>query len=88
MPVYNVQTHNAESLNEILKEHRRLSKALELAIEAMKEDGIESLEVRNNTWMEKGLQGTRKFIEALREAHFEARSSRGAYRANRKRRGG
>ena len=79
MPVYNIQEHNAASLREIHREYGRLLVALDLAIRAIEEDGIESLPVRNNTWLDKGLQGTRKFIEAVREAHYDAKVSRGAY---------
>lgn len=81
MPKYNLQLQDAKSLRAYLSELRRSASTLEAHIQAISEDGIESLEVRNNTIGFRGLEYVAKFIEAVREAHLEGRLSRGDYTA-------
>lgn len=84
MPKYNIQLHNAESLNAISKELGRLKQQLDVMIAILIEDGITSLEIRNNTVLERGLLGFGKFIDAVREAHCNVRIDRGRYSAETK----
>jgi len=85
MPKYNKRNHNVDSLNEITGELKRLVQSLNLAITAIEQDGVETLNVRNNTWLDKGLTGIRKFTEALREAHYNWRVESACFGKPRKR---
>lgn len=87
MPHYNMQRHDLESLGEISKELGRLKKQLDILVDIVREDKFESLEIRNNTWLAKGLGGIGKFLDAVRESHHMAKVSRGRYAAEPKKRG-
>ena len=80
MPKYNLQLQDSKSLRAYLSELRRSASTLESYIQAISEDGIDALEVRNNTIGFRGLEYVAKFTEAVREAHLDARCSRGGGR--------
>ena len=81
MPRYNMQLQDVVSLMEYAKELGREKQRLELIVEAMKSDGVDSLEVRNNTIGVRGLSYIAKFCDACREAHLGWRQGQGAYSA-------
>ena len=84
MPAYNIKLHNIESLNEISKELGRIKTQLDVLIAILIEDGMTQLEIRNNTVLERGLLGFGKFLDAVREAHTNARIGRNKYSAETK----
>lgn len=55
-------------------------------IESLEEDGITQLETTNNTIGVRGLGYVTKWIDAVREAHLEARHINGAFSAEPKHR--
>jgi hypothetical protein len=81
VPKYNIQSHSLASLAEISKEMGRLKNQLDVLVAILAEDKIESIDVRNNTTLEKSLFGFGKFLDAIREAHHLIKVARGKYMA-------